>query len=258
MSNGPAYLMVGRGRWAMRMRKILAGENRSIVEIEQTRQKNEEQEADYRMRLEAWMRRSKAQVAWLCVPPGSHVGLMAKAAIGAGLHVVVEKPWFGSRAETVELQELADHAGKRIGVHYEYCLLEEVEAWSARFSTEAGLSFSGKFHHRQSDHLHLDALDNFGTHLVSIRNFAVPGATMGALDCAYDRPDQRTVCLERRGSCIASLDLLTCHEPIVQRFIAKFEAAMEGQTFFLDLTFAMHVAEEISAFRRLSAVSGRG
>ncbi len=107
MAKAPDYVILGRGRWAQRMRQIISGEGRSVALIEETRQRPSESESDYLERLANAMKASRAQIAWLCVTPGPHVSSMIQAAIQAGLHVIVEKPWYGSSKQTQRLQSLA-------------------------------------------------------------------------------------------------------------------------------------------------------
>jgi len=103
MGGAPPYVILGRGRWATRMRSILAAEGRSVSIIPVTRQASGEAEATYRSRLCEAMAASEAQIAWLCVLPGPHIPLKIEAALDAGLHVVVEKPWQGLQHVTSSL-----------------------------------------------------------------------------------------------------------------------------------------------------------
>src|SRR6266481_5414950 len=96
MAEEPAYVILGRGRWAKRMQPIIAGEGRSVVAIEETRKRPSESEANYVSRLAQAMKESAAQIAWLCVSPGPHVTLMIQSAMEVCLHLVVDNPWFGS------------------------------------------------------------------------------------------------------------------------------------------------------------------
>src|SRR6266702_5332012 len=82
MGEPPGYIILGRGRWARRMRPIIAGESRSVVSIEETRQRPSESESAYVARLAETTKASAAQIAWLCVTPGPHVTLMVQAALG--------------------------------------------------------------------------------------------------------------------------------------------------------------------------------
>src|ERR1051325_4802217 len=96
MAEAPAYVILGRGRWARKLLPIIAGERRSVRVIEETRQRAAETSQVYVTRLAETMTSSGAQIAWLCVAPGAHVSLMVQAGLEAGLHVIVEKPWYGS------------------------------------------------------------------------------------------------------------------------------------------------------------------
>src|SRR6266702_1994933 len=120
MGEPPGYIILGRGRWARRMRPIIAGESRSVVSIEETRQRPSESESAYVARLAETTKASAAQIAWLCVTPGPHVTLMVRAAIEAGLHVIVEKPWYGSSRDTERLPKLGRPERRVITMHYVY------------------------------------------------------------------------------------------------------------------------------------------
>ncbi len=93
MASGPAYAIAGKGRWGQRMHALLAGEGRRADFLLEVRQKEVEPDSAYVSRMAEQFRKSAAQIAWLCVPPGPHVPLLMHAALDAGLHVIVEKPW---------------------------------------------------------------------------------------------------------------------------------------------------------------------
>src|SRR5216684_3944121 len=218
MGEPPGYVILGRGRWAGRMRPIIAGESRSVVSIEETRQRPSESESVYVERLAAAMKASRAQIAWLCVTPGPHVSSMIQAAIQAGLHVIVEKPWYCSSKQTQRLQSLARAKGRVIAVHFEYLVLKEVEQWKADFHPGTGCSFGGRFFLSRSDRSGIPAIDNLGCHLLAIREYAVPSSTVSEIRCGYDLPDERLVWIEKKGHRIASVDLFNHRQLIVQRF----------------------------------------
>jgi Oxidoreductase family, NAD-binding Rossmann fold len=249
MAEGPAYVILGRGRWAQRMRPIISGEARSVALIEETRQRASEREADYVERLAAAMKASGAQIAWLCVAPGRHVSLMIQSAIEAGLHVIVEKPWYGSSDETQRLQSLARVKGRVIAVHFEYLVLDEVEKWRAEFHPGAGCRLGGRFFSSRSDRSGIPAIDNLGCHLLAIRECAVPSAEVSEIRCGYDLPDERLVWLDRGDQRLATIDLFSHGQPIIQRFMQKVEAALDSAAFPFDLEFALRVAGELNAFK---------
>jgi predicted dehydrogenase len=249
MAEAPAYVILGRGRWAKRMYPIIAGEGRSVFSIEETRQRPSESGAAYVSRLAEAMRASAAQIAWLCVTPGPHVTSMVQAAIGAGLHVVVEKPWYGSAEDTERLQALARASGRVIAVHYEYCVLEEVQRWREDFYPGAGLRLGGRFFLSRSDRTGIPAMDNLGCHLLAIREWAVPSAEVSQIQCGYELPDERLVWIEKEGQKIASIDLFNHRQLIVQRFMKKVEAALDGAAFPFDLSFGLRVENELNALK---------
>ena len=200
-------------------------------------------------RLAEEMRASNAQIAWLCVTPGPHVTLMIQAAIVAGLHVVAEKPWYGSAEDTKRLQALAAANGRIVAVHYEYCVLEEVQKWRDEFCPGAGLRLGGHFFLSRSDQTGISALNNLGCHLLAIREWAVPSSEVSQIECAYERADERVVWLEKEGQKIGSIDLLNHRQLIVQRFMGRVEAALDGAAFPFDLEFGLRVAVGLDALK---------
>ncbi len=249
MPDGPSYVILGRGRWAGRMQSILAAENRRVASIPEPRRASGETDSAYRSRLAEAMRASDAQIVWLCVLPGPHVPLMIDAALDAGLHVIAEKPWQGSQRLTSSLAARAKSLHRLIAVHFEYCLLEEVERWRRDFHSGTGLRFGGRFFLSRPDHTGMSAVENLGSHLLAIRAYAAPHSASQEIRCGYEQPDERSVWLEKRNTRVAFIDLLANKELIIQRFIAKVEASLEGADFPFDLDFAMRVANDTQALR---------
>jgi hypothetical protein len=156
----------------------------------------------------------------------------------------VEKPWQGSPRITASLVAKAKSLRRVIAVHFEYCLLEEVERWRRDFHQGNGFRFGGHFFLSRPDHMGIPAMDNLGSHLLSIRAYAAPHSAIQEIRCGYEQPDERCVWLERRNARAAFINLLENREPIIQRFVAKVESALEGAEFLLDLEFALRVSEE--------------
>jgi hypothetical protein len=244
MTERPGYVIVGNGRWAFRMHAILEGEGRPVRSVERSRRSPSEQADNYGARLRSAFTASQAQIAWLCVPPGAHVPIMMEAAMDAGLHVVVEKPWLCSAAETHRLEALAKAKDRLLAIHYEYCLVEQVETWRREWSPGSGLGFGGRLNISRPDHIGLSALDNLGSHLFSIREYCVPESAIVEMACAYQQSDERRVWLQRRNQQIAEIDLLATKEPIIQRFVALLEQALHGGDFPFGLQFASSVAAQ--------------
>jgi hypothetical protein len=229
-----SYAVLGRGRWARRIKDILEAENRRVACIEQTRCEAAE--------LTGAIRASGAQAAWLCVTPGPHVAPMMMAAIEAGVHVVAEKPWLCSNAETQTLARAAQARGIKLGVHFEYCLLEQIERWRERYQDLRGLRFGGRFTVSRADRLGVPALENLGSHLAAIRRYAAPLSEITQLICAYDATDERRVWIEDDES----IDFLENSEPLIQRFVRWFE---NSAAFPLGIEFALKVAEDLARWR---------
>ncbi|OLC90113.1 MAG: hypothetical protein DMG35_14570 [Acidobacteria bacterium] len=247
MAEAPAYVILGRGHWAQRMRPIIADENRTVATIEETRQRPSESESAYVARLAEATKASSTQIAWLCVPPGPHVTLMIQAALDAGLHIIVEKPWYGSTEDTQRLQSLSRARCRLLAVHFEYLVHREVENWRKSFHPGSGLRFGGHFFLGHPDRSGLPAIDNLGCHLLAIREFAVPASEISEIQCAYERPDERLVWIEKAGQRISSIDLLQGSQRIIQNFMKKVEAALGGAAFPFDLEFALRVANQLNA-----------
>ena len=253
MAEVSAYVILGRGRWAKKMRPVLAGESKAFTTIEETRQRPAETDAAYVSRLASTMTASGAQIAWLCVLPGPHISLMIQAALEAGLHVIAEKPWYGSAEDVKRLQALAQERRRVLAVHFEYLVHPEVENWKRTFYPGEGLRFGGKFLLSRSDLSGILPMDNLGCHLLAIREYAVPAAEIADIQCVYEQPDERRVWLERNGQRIASIDLLQGSGRIIQDFMKKVEAALDEAAFPFDLNFALSVAKECNTRKTSSA-----
>lgn len=247
MPEGPSYVVLGRGRWAKKMRPLMAIEKRIVTTIEETRQRQSETAAGYVSRLTEALEASRTQIAWLCVLPGPHVSLMVQAALEARLHVIVEKPWYGSAEDTSRLQTLACAKGRLLAMHFEYLVHPEVQKWRRSFHPGEGLRFGGHFFLSRPDHLGIPAIDNLGCHLLAIHELAVPVSEVSEIHCAYERPDERVVWLEQGGRRVAEINLLTDSERIIQDFMKKVEAALDDAAFPFDLDFALPVANQLNA-----------
>src|ERR1700676_4798745 len=244
-ANGPAYLIVGKGRWGARMHAMLAREGRRAEFASSLRRESNESSSTHESRLAQMFSGSAAQIAWLCVPPGAHVPILIRLAFAAGLHVIVEKPWVYSREETALLQDSATRAGLTGGVHFEYCLLSEIENWRRQFEQQDGLEFGGTFNVHAADHLRISAMQNLGSHLMAMREYAVPHSHLSKMLCGYELPDERMVWLDSDKQRVASIDFLGSKEPIVQRFLTRFENSLDGKPFPFDFTFAQRVNENL-------------
>jgi len=251
MREFPEYALLGAGRFGKRILSILASENRRCTVIPEPRQRSSETDDQYRERLKTAFSASGARVAWLTVSPGSHVAKMIQAAMDAGLHVLVEKPWLGTADVTRKLLASAKQSGLQVGFDYEYCFLTTVEQWRTEFGGRGKqLRFGGRFYLNRINHSGLSAIDNLGTHLLAIREYVVPEAEVAELTCAYETPDERRIWIKQQnGPIVAELDLLKLTEPIIQRLFKIFESTIADRNFPIDLNFALRVAEQVNTLR---------
>ena len=240
MPERPRYAILGRGQWAGRMQSLLEGEGCGVTCVANTRREPSESEESYTARLASALRGSGAEIAWLCVTPGPHVAWMIEAAIDAGVHVIAEKPWLASASETEKLAGVAKRRGIALGVHFEYCLLDEIETWRERYQNTHGLRFGGRFTISRADRLGIPAAMNLGCHLLAMRKHAIPKSEIAELSCAYESRDERRVWVEND-----SIDFTHNRQPVIQRFIHRFEAAIDGAEFPFGTEFALSVAEDL-------------
>jgi hypothetical protein len=133
--------------------------------------------------------------------------------------------------QTEALAAAAEKSGIRLAVHFEYCLLDEIEAWRAQYRNASRLRFGGGFAIARPGPAAVPAVQNLGSHLLAIRRYAVPNSEVLELACAYDSPDERRVWVETDSGLRDELDFLCNRQPIIQRFIRKFEAAIDGADF---------------------------
>ena len=247
MDKSLSYIVAGRGRWGTRIHAMLLGEGRRVEFAEGIHRQPEESSNQYTARLTELFSTSSAQIAWLCVPTGPHVAPLCAAALATGLHLIVEKPWLCSPEETAELSALAQSKNLVTGVHFEYCMLSEIERWRREYQHSEIMEFSGIFTLHRGDHLSLPPMQNLGSHLLSIRKYAVPHAKVAAIQCDYQSTDARSVWLDAPGRRVATIDFLGSKEPIVQRYVSRFEASLNGSPFPFDFKFARCVSDEIAA-----------
>ena len=88
-------------------------------------------------------------------------------------------------------------------------------------------------------------MQNLGSHLVAMREYAVPQSGLSEILCGYELPDERMVWLKSGNERVASIDFLGSREPIVQRFLALFEKSLFGKPFPFDFAFAQRVNENL-------------
>ena len=173
-----------------------------------------------------------------------------RSALSSGLHVLAEKPWSCSPAQTEELAGLARRAGLRVGVHFEYCLLDGVRRWRETLGEGDGYDFGGRFTTPTPDRMGVPADVNLGCHLRAVHRYAVPMARLGELACGYEEPPSRVVWVAAPGRPREEIDFTNQREPIIQRFVSLFESHLhtgkdeaDGDGFMFGPEFALATAE---------------
>ena len=199
------------------MHRILTDEGRTVSLIADARQRKGESAVEHMARLAADIKFSGAQIAWFCVPAGPHIPFLLRAALDVGVHVVVEKPWLCSREATEALAERARLRGLAVGIHYEFCLLDGVQGWRREFLSAEGLEFGGRFLTSKAARRETSALDDLGSHLFAIREYAAPRARVTEIECGYSMPVERRLWLTRGGKITSSVNFTMNSEPIVQQ-----------------------------------------
>lgn len=245
MGNTPGYLIVGKGRWGVRMQQMLMSDGRRADFAAGYRRMAGESDEDFEARMAAAFRESDAQIAWLCVTPGAHVPQLVRATLAAGMHVLVEKPWVYSREVTEGLQEIACRAGLQTAVHFEFCMLAELEKWRREFADRVGLSFGGIFDVSAADRSKIPVMQNLGSHLVAMREYAAPRSAISSIECHYEAVDQRRAFLDSGAERVGEIDFLGSGEPIIQRFLGLFEGSLSGKSFPFDFDFGWRVKERL-------------
>ncbi len=250
MSKMLAYAIVGRGRWAARMKGTLESLGRGTVVVGETRRRDGESEEEWSLRLETALGATKAEISWVCLPPGPHVAGTVRASIALGMSVVAEKPWDRDAQETKSLKKEAERRGVITGVHFEYCFLDEVTKWRREFYRGKGLRFGGRFVvPERKDPNSMPANQNLGSHLLAAKEYAVPDAETDEVVCGYGDRAERRMWIQKEGKEIGAVNFLENRQPIIQRFIAAFEGARERGSFEMDLEFGVRVAEAVARLR---------
>jgi len=163
----------------------------------------------------------------------------------AGLDVIAECPWLCPPTITESLQVLEQTQQRFVSLHYEYCMLDELQSWQRRFAGGAACTFHGVFSISRPGRYGSVAALQLGSHLLAMRRFAVPDATIGRLDCRYESADRRSVSLEKEGVELASIDFTLNQQPLIQRYIHAFELARTQRLSLFGLDFAARIAAEV-------------
>lgn len=245
MADRPSYAILGRGRWGTRVRAMLEAQSRRCVAVEQVRRREGERADHYAIRMGEELRAAGVEFAWLSLPPGDHVPLLVRAALDAGLHVIAEKPWSYSREESDVVLAARVAGGRLVAIDFEYCLLDGVRLWRSKYGDTDGLVFGGRFVVQGPDRLGIAAMDNLGSHLLAIREYATPRAAIGEIRCAYLGSPERRIWLDGPGGRVAEIDFAASPEPILQRFVAAVEQARDAGEVAFDIPFAQRVAASV-------------
>lgn len=245
MPSGPKYLVIGAGRWGAVIERILRELGRDVSILHRgARQEPGESAGDYSDRLERWIANHHADIAWICIPPVPQLTVVAQAALHAGMHVVLEKPWPFDDSTTAAVVEAAAANNRRVAVHFQYCYLDGLQVLAQRAETENCCKLNGTFTLSRSNRLGISASINLGSHLVAIHALHFPQIAFERISVGYGMKDARTISLSGlpAGAQNNQIDFTNNREPLVQRFVGACESAFfEGSAVALDLAFARRV-----------------
>src|SRR5262249_19797861 len=150
-----------------------------------------------------------AHVVWICIPPCADLPLIIETSISVGLHVIVEKPWLVARGRTEFLLDLARVNHVLVAIHFQYCFLDAVEALKRHSELESRILFGGTFTVSRPDRLGIPAVHNLGSHLMAIREYAVPSSEVVGMQCGYALQDERYVSIESASGLTKIISLET-------------------------------------------------
>jgi len=246
MPEGPRYAILGRGRWSVVVQRALEGEGRRVEIVAGTRRALSETDDAHFSQMRSSLAATGADIAWLCVPPGPHLPAVILAALDAGLDVIAESPWLCAPEITQELQFAAAAKNRLVGVHFEYCQLEEVESWRGQFHGAHGMTFGGRFSLSRANRHGIPPVADLGCHLAAIRQYAAHESALGEIHCEYASTNSRMVWLDQAATRLSLIDFTSNRQPIIQRFFRKFEAARATRDFPFGLPFAAAVSSQIA------------
>jgi hypothetical protein len=264
MGNGFRYAVVGSGRWGRAIQSILQGMGRSAKMIVGTRRGSQETSSDYLDRLRTTFQCVDAEIAWVCVPPGPNGLEIVRSVVESGMHTVVEKPWTYDVDQTRILKNAAERNGTVLGVHFQYCFLEELGRISNTLADRQSWRFDASFVIPRENRLGMPAGQNLGCHLIAIHQRYFSDLALDHLEVGYSGGECRQIRLRAgRGSETDTMTIDFTHntQPLIQRFVQSFENAVderEGLTF--DLCFALRVNKLVVSSEQnglLLDVSGR-
>lgn len=202
------------------------------------RRHSDESDTAYRARLTALLGDS-GDILWIAVPPGLHSVAMVEAALDAGCHIIVEKPWLADPSQSLLLETRAAMLGLRCAVHFQYLFLDAIRSLRAIGNDGAGAVFSGQFTIARASANGVPAGPNLGSHLVSLWRVAFPAAALGSLVVGYEQENRRMMCLHS-DQAARLVDFTDNAEPIIQRFVTAFESGAPG---LVGLSLAAEIGE---------------
>jgi hypothetical protein len=125
-------------------------------------------------------------------------------------------------------------------------MLAELEKWRNEFGDREGLRFGGVFDVSAADRSKIPVMQNLGSHLVAMQEYAVPRSAISAIECHYEAVDQRRVFLDAGEGRVGEIDFLGSGEPIIQRFLGLFEGSLGGGSFPFNFGFGWRVKEKLA------------
>lgn len=243
------YAVVGNGKWGAQISEILLKQNKEVESLDISRRKKNITKKKYKEYVFKLLeeRAGDLDIIWLAVSPGDQ-DVLIRCALDVGCNVVVEKPLMINYEQTLEIMNYAKSLNLQVAMHYQYCFLENILEIQKKIqeSYVDKLTFSAEFLIPRENRLGIPAVYNLGSHLLAIKCFHFPTAKTKYINTGYKSLESRLIKVKSMEKEYI-LNFLNNSEPIVQRFIESFEAALVSSTIFpINLELELKISFEIN------------
>ena len=242
------YGIVGDGRWSGVLKTVLCERTEKVTTIKLPRRGIQQSPVEYGNRLKSLLKTKLAglDIVWIATPPVDQE-IFVESVLSLNKHVIVEKPWLCDKDRTKRLIEIAEVRKKKIGVHYQYCYLNQIAEVVAEINRRPFrvMRFAGEFCIDRENRLSIPSRLNLGVHLLAVKNMYFENAIIEKLLTGYGMENRRNIVVSTEQSRF-EIDFLRNREPIIQRFVEHFERCVaEERTFPLDLKLSMKILDDL-------------